>query len=108
MCDRDGKGAPSIFKVIRSAAALASMLPILDLSCEGNATRRKGTVHWSIAQAELLKLQKSGQFPDELVKIEGHTNSLCSLPDVLAIAGIKEIALGGVIVLIHRQNLGHL
>jgi hypothetical protein len=26
-----------------------------------------GTVHWWIAQAELLKLQKSGQFPDEPV-----------------------------------------
>jgi hypothetical protein len=23
-----------------------------------------GTVHWSIVQAELLKVQKSGQFPD--------------------------------------------
>ncbi len=31
-----------------------------------------GTGHGRIAQAELLKLQKSqGQFPDELVKIEG-------------------------------------
>ncbi len=30
-----------------------------------------GTGHGWIAQDELLKIQKSGQFPDELVKIEG-------------------------------------
>jgi hypothetical protein len=30
-----------------------------------------GTVSGWIAQAELLKLQKSGEFPDELVKTEG-------------------------------------
>jgi hypothetical protein len=30
-----------------------------------------GTGHGHVAQAELLKLQKSVQFPDELVKIEG-------------------------------------
>ncbi len=40
VCDRGVKGAPSIFKVIRSAAALARMFPILDLSCEENAARR--------------------------------------------------------------------
>ena len=30
-----------------------------------------GTGHGQIAQAELLKLQKSGQFPDEPVRIKG-------------------------------------
>ena len=30
-----------------------------------------GTGHWWIVVAELLKLQRIGQFPDELVKIEG-------------------------------------
>ena len=33
-----------------------------------------GTDHGDVAQAELLSLQKSGQFPDELVKIEGEKN----------------------------------
>jgi hypothetical protein len=56
-----------------------------------------GTGHGHVAQAELLKLQNSGQFPNELVKIEG-AKSLCSLPDVLAIAGIKEIAFGGLLL----------
>ena len=50
-----------------------------------------GTGHGWIAQAELLKLPKSGQFPDELVKIQGA--QIHYVPDVLAIAGIKEIAL---------------
>ncbi len=53
-----------------------------------------GRVHGYVAQAELLKMQKSGQFPDELVKIED-TNSQCKRPDELAIAGIKEIELEG-------------
>jgi len=30
-----------------------------------------GTDHGQIAQAELLKLQKGGQFPDEPVRIKG-------------------------------------
>ncbi len=30
-----------------------------------------GTVHGQIVQDELLKLQKSGQFPDETVRIKG-------------------------------------
>ena len=40
MCDLDATGAPSILRLIRRAAALARMLPILDLSCEENAARR--------------------------------------------------------------------
>jgi hypothetical protein len=51
-------------------------------------------VHGYVAQAELLKMQKRGQFPNELVKIQD-TNSQCKRPDVLAIAGIKEIEVEG-------------
>ena len=36
--DRDTKGVPSIFKVIRSVSVLGSMFPILDLICEENVT----------------------------------------------------------------------
>jgi hypothetical protein len=28
-------------------------------------------IQWKVTQDEILKLQKSGHFPDELVKIEG-------------------------------------
>ncbi len=71
MCDLDATGAPSTFRVILSPAALARMLPTLDLSCEENDTCLKW--NWSLVDelAELLKLQRIGQFPDELVKIEG-------------------------------------
>ncbi len=34
--------------------------------CDGS-----GTGHGDVEEDELLKLQKRGQFPDELVKIEG-------------------------------------
>ncbi len=54
-----------------------------------------GTGHGQITEDELLTLQKSGQFPDEPVRILSHTNSLCKRPDVLVIEGIKKIELGG-------------
>jgi hypothetical protein len=50
---------------------LARILPIFDLSCEENAARRWWNWPLVDAQAELLKLQKSGQIPDQPVKIEG-------------------------------------
>jgi hypothetical protein len=61
-------GAPLRLRLIRKVAALARVLPTLDLrvvrttSCCGS-----GTVHCLIVQAELLKLKKSGQFPEESV-----------------------------------------
>ena len=69
MCDLEAIGAPSMLRLIRSAAALARMWPTLDLSCEENAVC--GESGGWFALAELLKLQESGQFPDEPVKIEG-------------------------------------
>ncbi len=41
MCDLDATGVPSTFRVILSVAALARMLPTLDLSYEENASRLK-------------------------------------------------------------------
>jgi hypothetical protein len=40
VCDLGAIGAPSIFKVIRKAAAFASRRPTFDLSCEENTARR--------------------------------------------------------------------
>ncbi len=68
MCDLEATVAPSIFNVIRSVASLTRMFPTLDLRCEEKTARRG---HGQIVQAELLKLQKSGQFPDEPVRIKG-------------------------------------
>ncbi len=66
MCDLEAIGAPSIFRLIRKGAAFARMFPTLDLSCEENAGGES-----LIAQAELLKPQESGQFPDEPAKTKG-------------------------------------
>ena len=41
VCDLDAIGAPSTFRVILSAAALARMLPTLNRSCEEKAARLK-------------------------------------------------------------------
>ena len=70
MCVCEAIGAPSIFKVIRKVDSLARILTTFDLSCEENRHRGSGTGHGRIAQAELLNLQKSGQFPDEPVRIK--------------------------------------
>ncbi len=67
MCDRDVKGVLSIFKVIRSPAVLARMFPILDLSCEKNTRGGSGSGHRYVAQTELLKFHRNGQFPHEFV-----------------------------------------
>ena len=58
-------GTPSIFKLTRKAAALTRVLPTFAFNELENAARRK----WN-TEAELLKLQKSGQFPDEPVRIK--------------------------------------
>ena len=39
VCEIEAIGAPSIFRFIRIAAALARVLPIFDLSCERKAAR---------------------------------------------------------------------
>jgi hypothetical protein len=52
-----------------------------------------GSIHGQIAESELLKLQKSGQFPDESVRIKDvQIRYVTSLPAVLAIAVINDIA----------------
>ena len=62
-------GSPSILSVIRKAAALARVLPTFAFRVPRTPRGGSGRGHWFIAQAELLKLQKSGQFPDEPVRI---------------------------------------
>ncbi len=60
-----------------------------------------GTGHGRFPESELLKLQKSGQFPDESVRIKG-TNSLCNLPEVLGIGDINDTTLGGLLFIMNR------
>jgi hypothetical protein len=64
-------GAPSRFRVIRKAVALARIEETREFSIEGKATRKSGRMFpYLIVLTELLKLQKSGQFPDEPVRIK--------------------------------------
>ncbi len=63
-------GAPSKLSVIRKAAALARARPTFALICEEKPRGGSGTGHGQVVQAELLKLQKSGQFLDEPVRIK--------------------------------------
>ena len=62
--------------------------------CDGS-----GTDHGHVTQPELLKLQKKKSSVSRWVcKNWRRTNSLCNLPDVLVIGGIKEIELGGLLL----------
>ena len=60
-------GTPSIFKLIRKAAVLARVRTTLLLRKPRGGS---GTGHDHVEQTKLLKLQKSGQFPDEPVRIK--------------------------------------
>jgi hypothetical protein len=51
-----------------------------------------GRIHWKLEEVELLKLQKRGQFSDELVKID---DTQIHRVIVLGTGGIKEIVLEG-------------
>ena len=61
--------------------------------CKLNSESCKKTVRtgW-IVKTELLKVQENSQFPDEPAR---YKISQCRLPDVVAIAVIKEIVLEG-------------
>jgi hypothetical protein len=69
MCVLEVIGAPSMLRLTRKAAALARVLPTFAFAAQRTPRGGIGRVHCLIAQAELLKLQKSGQFPDEPVRI---------------------------------------
>ncbi len=56
-------GAPSKLSVTRNAAVLVRIF-------SGRFRDVSGRFHDLFAQAELLKLQKSGQFPDDPVRIK--------------------------------------
>ena len=68
--DLDAIGAPSRLRLIRKTAALERIFSTLDLSIEEKESGGSGRIHDLIALTELLKLQKSGQFPDEPVRIK--------------------------------------
>ncbi len=95
VCVCETIGTLSIFRVIRKAASLARMIPHFDLSWEENTTRWKWNclrLDWTIWTPEAEKKRSVSQ---RAYRNKRRTNWLCNLPDVLATAGIKEIALRG-------------
>ncbi len=63
-------GDPSTFKLIRKVATLVRVLfDFLLPGCPRTPHDGSGIVHSFIVEVELLKLKKSGQFPDESVRI---------------------------------------
>ena len=89
VCDLDATGAPSTFRVILSSAALARMLPTLALNCEEDATR----LYWYRTLVDYIswtpEAAKKRSVSRWACKNRRRTNSLCNVPDVLAIIGIK-------------------
>ncbi len=63
-------GTPSRLRLIRNAAALARIDETRDLSIDEKAARRKWKNAPICELTELLKVQKSGQFPDDPVRIK--------------------------------------
>jgi hypothetical protein len=63
-------GAPSIFKLIRKAAALARVMPTFVFSCAETPRGGSGKVHCLVAQAELLKVIKMRSTPLKVVYYE--------------------------------------
>ncbi len=62
--------ASSRLRLIINAAAFVRILTHFVFRMEEKPSDGSGNTHDQIALTELLKLQKSGQFPDEPVKIE--------------------------------------
>ena len=95
VCDLETMGIPSILSVILSATALARMFPTLDLSCEEKVARWKWNWPRSDCGSWTPEVVKNRSVSRWVCKNKRCTNSLCKLPDVLTIGGIKEIELEG-------------
>ncbi len=97
--DLDAIGAPSRLRTTRQAAALARARPTLLFKPVEKAERRKwknpplvGCADWTPEAAKKRSVSRW------VCKNKSLTNSLCNLPLVLAIAGIKDTALGGLLL----------
>jgi hypothetical protein len=62
-------GVPLTFSVIRKVVVFVRVLTTSTFGVSENTHGGSGIVNWWIPETEILKLQKSGQFPDESVRI---------------------------------------
>jgi hypothetical protein len=86
---------PSRLRLTRKAEVLVRILSTFSLGCEENTVRRK----WKSPLVDCGRwtpevVQKRSVYPWSR-KNKSLTNSLCNLPDVLAIVGINEMTFGG-------------
>ena len=85
VCVLEVIGAPSIFKLIRKAAALVRVLPTFALSLEENAARWKWKSPLVDCASWTPEDSKKWSVSRWSCKNKSLTNSLCNLPDVLTI-----------------------
>ncbi len=97
-CDLDARGAPSIFRIIRSDAVWVRIFQHLDFSYEENSALRKWNCPQSCCASWTPEAAKKRSVSRWACKNGRRTRSICSLPDVLVVAGIKEIAFGGLLL----------
>ncbi len=88
VCDLDVMGDPSKLSVIRKAAALARVRPTFLLNCWEKAERWKWNMTLLVSGSWTPEAAKKLSVSRWACKNKSLTNSLCDLPDVLAIAGI--------------------
>jgi hypothetical protein len=98
VCDLDVIGAPSRLRLTRKAAALGRMLPTRDLSSEKKPARRKWKCPRSNCASWTPEAAKKRSVSRWACKDKSLINSLCNLPDVLAIGGINETDLNGLLL----------
>ena len=83
-------GVPSIFKLIRKTATLARVLPTFDFCWAENAARRKWNMPRCVCAGWTPEAAKKRSVSQWACKNKSRTNSLCNLPDVLAIVGLHD------------------
>ncbi len=96
VCERDVIGAPSIFKLTHRDVSLARVLPTFALNYERKTARLKVKIPPLVCCSdwtpEVVK-KRSVSLWDS--KNSNLMNSLCNLPEVLAIAVMKAVDVGG-------------
>ena len=92
-------GVPSRLRLIRKDATLASRFPLFDVRFEKNAARRKWKnpplVECASGTPEAAKKRSVSRC---VCKNRSLIKSVCNLPDLLAIGGINDTVLGGLLL----------
>ena len=88
VCVLEVIGVPSMLRLTRKSPVLARVLPTFALSCEENAARREWNSPLLDCASWTPEVAKKRSVSRWVCKNKSLTNSLCNLPDVLAITDI--------------------